>query len=318
MASGFLLIQSEIPYSEFLSSDIVELGTKNSERTFKIHKALLEAKSNEPYGRLEYIKEGKENIYQFHDTSDNTLLRFIEWAYRGDYPEKMDEPSLASANVTKVSSSDDGDTTTGKDPLSCHMEMYIFAHVYGVPGLGAKAYERLTDRLKTIDKPQDGKVKLQVISMIGLGFRNLYEHDKLLGWLGNYASFCLSELRTVPEFQKLLEEVPSLSLANLQDSAANLQQDSAANLQDSAANLQQDSAANLQQDSAAVLQDSAAVLQDSAAVLQDSAAVLQDSAAILQDSAAVLYFSAGVLQDLANLQPWLLKLKSGLQALASY
>ncbi|EED13789.1 conserved hypothetical protein [Talaromyces stipitatus ATCC 10500] len=214
LSSDFRL-NSDILYSEFLSSDIITLATENSERTFKIHRALLESKTKGVFGRLDKFKEGTENIYRFQDTSDNTLLRFIEWAYRGDYPENIAKPSLASTNPTLASSSSDNDTTTAEDPLSCHIQVYIFAHVYGISRLGLVAYDRITDRLRAINKPKDGKVKLQVISLMDLAFKKIHRGDRLLTWLGNYASFCLSELRVVSEFQKVVEEAPSLSLAML-------------------------------------------------------------------------------------------------------
>ncbi|GAM43873.1 hypothetical protein TCE0_060f19039 [Talaromyces pinophilus] len=160
---GSIFLSPEITYSEFLSSDVITLATKHSKRTFKIHKALLEAKSRGLFSRLENFKEGAENIYRFHDTTENTIVRFIEWAYRDDYPETVRNVSSASASVVQPPSADEG-TTDGDGPLSCHMQMYIFAHVYGISRLESMAYDRITNSLKYIGKPTDEKTKQEVIS----------------------------------------------------------------------------------------------------------------------------------------------------------
>jgi hypothetical protein len=193
---------------------VITLATKHSKRTFKIHKALLEAKSRGLFSRLENFKEGAENIYRFHDTTENTIVRFIEWAYRDDYPETVRNVSSASASVVQPPSADEG-TTDGDGPLSCHMQMYIFAHVYGISRLESMAYDRITNSLKYIGKPTDEKTKQEVISVMDMGFSEILQNDRLLNWLGHYVSFCLNEFKESNAFQKLLEETPSLSLVML-------------------------------------------------------------------------------------------------------
>lgn len=190
------------------------LATENSTRTFKIHKTLLESKSQGLYGRLKNFKEGAETIYLFHDTSENTLVRFVEWAYRGDYPETIQNVGPTSTHVLLSSSADEG-ITAGDGPLNCHMQMYVFAHVYGISRLESMAFGRITTCLEEISIPKNEKVKMEVIYVMEMGFRKIFRDDRLLNWLGHYASFCLSELKETPAFQELLEETPSLSLAML-------------------------------------------------------------------------------------------------------
>lgn len=193
---------------------MITLATEHSKRTFKIHKALLESKSRGLFSRLENFKEGAENIYRFHDTTENTIVRFIEWAYRGDYPETVRNVSSASASALQPPSADEG-TTADDGPLSCHIQMYIFGHVYGISRLESMAFDRITNRLKNIGKPTDEKTKQEVISVMDMGFSKILRNDRLLNWLGHYVSFCLNEFKESNAFQKLLEEAPSLSLAML-------------------------------------------------------------------------------------------------------
>lgn len=185
---------------------MIALATKHSQRTFKIHKALLKSKSRDLFSRLENFKEGAENIYRFHDTSENTVVRFIEWAYRSDYTEAVRNVDPASVEE---------DVAAGEGPLDCHMLMYIFAHVYGISRLESLAFSRITIYLEAKGKPTDERIKLEVISILNIGFKKIIRNDRLLDWLGHYVSFYLNEMRESDAFQKLLEEVPSLSLAML-------------------------------------------------------------------------------------------------------
>lgn len=203
--AGIKFLDSDIS-ERFLTSDVIALATEHSQRTFKIHKALLESKSIGLFSRLENFKEGAENIYRFHDTSENTVVRFIEWAYRRDYSEAVINVSPASVEEGVAAS---------EGPLNCHMQMYIFAHVYGILGLGATAYVHITSYLKTKGKPADERTKLEVISALKIGFKKIIRTDTLLDWLGHYVSFYLDEMKESDAFQELIEEVPSLSLAML-------------------------------------------------------------------------------------------------------
>jgi hypothetical protein len=199
--------------NRFLSSDMITLSTEDSTRTFKIHKALFESKCMW-FNKLEVLKKGTENTYKFLGTPESILVRLIVWAYTGEYPEKVSNVDSKSAIVMKSSSIDET-ITADDDPLSCHMQMYIFAHVHGIWRLKWKSYDRIKESLRKIGKPTVGELKLKVISMMEMGFKKIHGNDNLLSWFGHYALFYLDELRETPAFQKLLEEAPHLSLAML-------------------------------------------------------------------------------------------------------
>lgn len=200
--------------NRFLSSDMIILSTEDSTRTFKIHKALFESKCIGFGSTLKVLKEGTENTCKFRGTPESILVRLIEWAYRGEYPETVPNVDSKSAIAMKPSSTDES-TTADDGPLSCHMQMYILAHVHRIWRLKWKSYDRIKESLREIGKPKDGELKLKVISMMEMGFKKIHGTDILMSWLGHYALFYLDELRGTPAFQKLLEEAPHLSLAML-------------------------------------------------------------------------------------------------------
>lgn len=189
------------------------LGTEDSPQTFKIHKAHLESKSK-LFKNVVNFKEGQEGVYRFHDISEITLARFIEWAYTGNYPEKDRNVNLESASAMKKLG-DAAGTTADSSPLSCNMKMYIFGHIYGILPLQALAFDRVTAYLTKMRRPRSEKLKLEVIAAMEMCFKEILPNDRLLKWLGHYASYCLSDLKKMPEFQKLLEGAPSLSLTML-------------------------------------------------------------------------------------------------------
>lgn len=152
----------------FLSSDVITLATENSTRTFKIHKALLDSKSEGIFGRLKNVKSGGENIYLFHYASENTLVRFVEWAYRGDYPETIGNVGQTSHDLLSPSANEG--ITAWDGPLNCHMQMYVFAHVYGITPLESMAFDRVTTCLKEIGMPKDEEMKMEMISVIDTAF----------------------------------------------------------------------------------------------------------------------------------------------------
>lgn len=106
-------------------------------------------------------------------------------------------------------------TTADSSPLSCNMKMYIFGHIYGILPLQALAFDRVTAYLTKMRRPRSEKLKLEVIAAMEMCFKEILPNDRLLKWLGHYASYCLSDLKKMPEFQKLLEGAPSLSLTML-------------------------------------------------------------------------------------------------------
>jgi hypothetical protein len=117
---------------------MVSLSTENSTRTFRIHKALLISKSKAIFSAFIHRFQEKENgVYIFKETTEGTVTRFIEWAYRGDYPDAVynaglitnNEISAEDAKTDIVNSDTNDDLTRDNHPLLSHIQLYIFCEI---------------------------------------------------------------------------------------------------------------------------------------------------------------------------------------------
>ena len=66
------------------------LQSSHSTRKFRVHKALLALKAKDLYVAFDRdFKEKKESRMSLQETTDDTVARFLEWAYTGDYSTDM-------------------------------------------------------------------------------------------------------------------------------------------------------------------------------------------------------------------------------------
>ena len=204
---------------------MVFLGTQKPTRLFGIHRALLESKSVILKSAFRGpFREGKQGSYEFEGTSDGTLARFIEWAYRGDYPDIVEiepQPIPLHTDIPSPGCTDDGDQIASapnhetslfieNHPLLAHVQLYIFSDAYGISQLKRLAFDKLTACFVDIGNPETLDVQLAVIAVLCLAFRKLLLNDELRDWLAEYASYRISWLRDQPSFHDLLQGVPSL------------------------------------------------------------------------------------------------------------
>jgi hypothetical protein len=168
--------------------------------------------------------EGQDGVYTCSDTTDGTLARFIEWAYRGDYPASVISMDLAQE---KIKASDDADETDASSaaaanvsestdveldnhPLLAHLRLYIFSDVYLISELKQLAYEKLTACFVDINRPQTLDRQRAVIDVLRVAFLKVPLNDSLLDWLAHYAAYSVNQLRLQPSFHDLLEAAPAL------------------------------------------------------------------------------------------------------------
>lgn len=145
------------------------------------------------------FKEKKDGAYTIQDTTDETVARFVEWAYKNDYSDEV-RFSGASSLSEKV------DKEGKNHSLLVHTQIYIFAHVYGIESLQSLAYDRLTAniialRAKTLDN------LTAIIRTLDTTFSSLHQDDKLLDWLGHYAAWLIEDLKSHPEFRAVLPKL---------------------------------------------------------------------------------------------------------------
>ncbi|RHZ62802.1 BTB/POZ domain-containing protein [Aspergillus thermomutatus] len=210
---------------EFLTSDTVALKAPGSTCTFKIHKDLLESKCRILAAAFASgFSEGQDGVYTCSDTTDGTLARFVEWAYRGDYPASVisrdlvqtkikasddaDEDDASSAAAANVSESMDVDLDN--HPLLAHLRLYIFSDAYLIWELKQLAYEKLTACFVDINRPETLDQQRAVIAVLRVAFLKIPLNDSLLDWLAHYAAYSVNQLRLQPSFHDLLEAAPAL------------------------------------------------------------------------------------------------------------
>ncbi|OJD21832.1 hypothetical protein ACJ73_06827 [Blastomyces percursus] len=74
----------------FLDSPVLGLRCSSSPQIFNMHEAILQSKGGIIYASfLGKFKEKAEGTYKLKETTEGTLLRYIEWAYRGNYPDVL-------------------------------------------------------------------------------------------------------------------------------------------------------------------------------------------------------------------------------------
>lgn len=73
------------------------------------------------------FQEGKERCYTFQETTEDTLVRFIEWLYRSNYSDAI-PLFLVSNDMNQV-----------KNSLLANIKLYIFADTYSTRSVVSKS-----------------------------------------------------------------------------------------------------------------------------------------------------------------------------------
>lgn len=183
--------------------------------------------------------EGTTGEMTLADEREDTVTHFVQWAYTGDYPDPPPPPDPNPPPDSEASSDPDppsdfeapsdhnppsdsnlpptdpnSSLVESKDNddrfrvLMVHAMLYVFADRFNIQALKEKTFGKLTARIVAIGVPSTREDKLAVIYLITYAFKNLPKcilQDKLLEYLGLYASCSLEDLREEPEFFELVE-----------------------------------------------------------------------------------------------------------------
>lgn len=186
-----------------------------------MHKALLGAASPEFKNHIyNVMTEGTSGHMTLSDEREDTITRFIQWAYTGDYPspsasisaltrppEELTVPIQETEDTAPQSS--DQELEEGGDPLlMAYARLYVFAERFNIQQLKRQTFEKLTVEIVAIGVPMERESKLSMIYLISYAFANLPKclvKDRLLEYLGLYASWSLESLGMEPEFFELLQ-----------------------------------------------------------------------------------------------------------------
>ncbi|KAI9832545.1 MAG: hypothetical protein M1819_004335 [Sarea resinae] len=200
-------------YSDFLNSPTLTLKAGSSpDHTFQIHRDLLRLRNESIYSACtsNSFSEATLGTYTFSDTMAETVVRFVQWCYTGNYSSAV---SLKSSNLKREPDAPDfalgvetwGQSTPGSRTFLSHIRLYIFAATYLIPELKSFVFARITAQLRNMGKPTAIQQQQRLIQLLDLAFAYLAGTDGLLKWLGRYVAYSLDELRSRPEFLELLE-----------------------------------------------------------------------------------------------------------------
>lgn len=152
--------------------------------------------------------EGISGVMTLSDEREDTVARFVQWAYTGNYPDPEVPLTPTNSDPEVDDSPSQGDDTDMNPILMAHARLYVFADRFNVQKLKKHTFDKLTVHIMGYGVPATRENKLAIIHLTRYTFGNLPEcktSDPLLVYLGLYASWCLSSLRTEPEFFELLE-----------------------------------------------------------------------------------------------------------------
>lgn len=170
------------------------------------------------------FKEDQENRYIFQDTKPETLLSFVEWAYKDDYSVKGHE---IKGNMEGDNENDE--ITDDENALLHHAEIYIFAETYGVASLKDLAFDNIFFHCKyewsgQYQQPLPNnfwsKQLNRLLPVFALCYADkLPEGDELLIWLGKLASSRFRKFRGDPTFLTILPRMLPYVVKHLEGSS---------------------------------------------------------------------------------------------------
>lgn len=193
------------------------MQAENSSRTFKIHFALLNDKSKVLAAGFGDLSEKESNVFVCSDVSDETLARFVEWAYRNEYTVDPDNMfnyvtvyDMARAGGLDVAPANSYSPKTDDHPLFAHLMIYIFADTYMITGLKTVAFEKISIYLKVLGVNLRSNYIEVIVAVLTTAFARLHENDPLLDWMAYYAAWSVHALRMNPAFMDLVKSSPAV------------------------------------------------------------------------------------------------------------
>ena len=132
-------------------------------------------------------------VRYFEDADAGTLVRFISWAYTGNYE---DEHELGTSEARFVPGVKCEQNLMQFDKrlydeyyrLAIHSRLYIFADAYSIKDLKTLACKRLKSKLREMGKLYRRKDLVIVNDLLDSTFTKLRADDPLLDFLGKYAA----------------------------------------------------------------------------------------------------------------------------------
>ncbi|KAG0635307.1 hypothetical protein HOY80DRAFT_457052 [Tuber brumale] len=203
MMSGKASKQSPpIPFDKFASSEIFTIRAGADLQAFHVHKDLLAGLSDEMRNHVyNNMKEGKENTMDLKHISSETMYRFMEFCYSGDYlfppdAEKGDNPLR------------DKEATEALPILLTHARLYVFAEIFNIASLKKVSGDKIIAIAPLFGDLEERAHGLAMISLMEYVLDNIpaatETTDRLVKFLARYSGYFVRKIGGYPEFHALL------------------------------------------------------------------------------------------------------------------
>ena len=141
-------------------------------------------------------KEGQEASMETWHVIPDTMHRFMEFCYSGDYlhaENSSDDPLK------------DKDATEALPLLLTHARVYLFADVFGIVSLKELSMKKIIALTSFFGQLEDRAHALAMISLMDYVLPVATDtQDKLVKFLARYAGFLIEKLGGYPEFHAVL------------------------------------------------------------------------------------------------------------------
>ncbi|RPA88371.1 hypothetical protein L873DRAFT_1824589, partial [Choiromyces venosus 120613-1] len=148
------------------------------------------------------MKEGQENCLDLKHISPDTMHRFMEFCYSGDYLYATGAESKNDGPLR-----DEG-ATEALPLLMRHAKLYVFAEMFNIVSLKELSRKKIVALGASFGELENRIHGLAMISLIEYVLENIpvtsERLDELVKYLAGYAGYLINKLGQYPEFHAVL------------------------------------------------------------------------------------------------------------------
>jgi hypothetical protein len=190
-----------IPFDKFASSDIFTIRAGTELQAFHVHKDLLAGLSDEMRNHVyNDMREGKANVMDLKHISPETMHRFMEFCYSGDY---LFPPGAERKDPLKYK-----EATEALPILLTHARLYVFAEMFNIVSLKRLSADKIIAITPLFGRLEERAHGLAVISLMEFVLDNIpattETTDRLVKFLARYSGYFVEQIGGYPEFHALL------------------------------------------------------------------------------------------------------------------
>ncbi|CUS14355.1 unnamed protein product [Tuber aestivum] len=191
-----------IPFDKFASSEIFTIRAGSDLQAFHVHKDLLAGLSDEMRNHVyNDMREGKVNVMDMGHVSPDTMQRFMEFCYSGDY---LYAPG-AENNEDPLK---DKEATEALPILMAHAKLYVFAEMFNIASLKKLSGDKIITLTRLFGELEERAHGLAVVSLMEYVLDNIpattESTDRLVKFLARYSGYLIEKIGGYPEFHLAL------------------------------------------------------------------------------------------------------------------